>query len=276
VSESVFSADPRLAEARSAVLAARRASPTVGVVLGSGLGAFSDALTDRSIVAYDDIPHMPRPAVSGHAGRLCFGSVEGTSVACLEGRVHLYEGHSIADVVFGCRLLVTLGCRIVLVTNAAGGIHEALQAGSLMLIKDHLNLTGENPLVGQSAAFLDMTRAYDERLGELGRRAATELGLRLHEGVYAGLRGPSYETPAEIRMLKVLGADAVGMSTVLEVIALRHAGARVAAVSNVTNLAAGLSGEELSHRDVQEAAHRSRDHFVSLLTRWISLSSAEV
>jgi purine-nucleoside phosphorylase len=164
----------------------------------------------------------------------------------------------------------------VFVTNAAGGIHDALLPGSLMLIKDHLNLTGENPLVGQSGAFVDMTDAYDPRLRGLGRRAASELGVRLHEGVYAGLRGPSYETPAEIRMLAALGADAVGMSTVLEVIALRHAGARVAAVSNVTNRAAGLSEGELSHRDVQEVAQRSREAFVSLLSRWISLSSAEV
>lgn len=276
MSENVFAVDPRLRAAQSAILAAQRVSPVVGVVLGSGLGAFADALADRSIVSYADIPHMPRPKVEGHAGRLCFGRVESTSVACLEGRVHLYEGHPIADVVFGCRLLVTLGCRIVFVTNAAGGIHGALNTGSLMLIKDHLNLTGENPLVGQPGAFVDMTHAYDRRLRELARRAASELGVRLHDGVYAGLRGPSYETPAEIRMLRAIGADAVGMSTVLEVIALRHAGARVAAASNVTNPAAGLSETELNHREVQEAARRSRDRFVSLLTRWIALSSAEL
>jgi purine-nucleoside phosphorylase len=276
VSESALAADSRLGEARSAILAVRRVSPVFGVVLGSGLGAFSDALTDRSVIPYAGIPHMPRPKVAGHAGRLCFGRVESTSVACLEGRVHLYEGHPTADVVFGCRLLVALGCRVVIVTNAAGGIHGALNTGALMLIKDHLNLTGENPLVGQAEGFVDMTYAYDRRLRELGRLAATELGVRLHDGVYAGLRGPSYETPAEIRMLRALGADAVGMSTVLEVIALRHAGARVAAVSTVTNLAAGLSDDELNHREVQEAAHRSRDQFVSLLARWISLSSVEV
>jgi purine-nucleoside phosphorylase len=207
---------------------------------------------------------------------LSLGSIESVSVACLEGRVHLYEGHPTADVVFGCRLLVTLGCRIVLVTNAAGGIHEALHPGSLMLIRDHLNLTGENPLVGSSGAFVDMSHAYDPKLRADARRAASELGVPLHEGVYAGLRGPSYETPAEIRMLEALGADAVGMSTVLEVIALRHAGARVAAVSNVTNRAAGLSDGELSHREVQEVAHRSRGDFISLLSRWISLSSVEV
>jgi purine-nucleoside phosphorylase len=276
VSESAHAADPRLGAARAAILAVKRFSPAVGVVLGSGLGAFSGALADRSIVPYADIPHMPRPGVAGHAGRMCFGSIESLNVACLEGRVHLYEGHPPSDVVFGCRLLVALGCRIVFVTNAAGGIHEALKPGSFMLIEDHLNLTGENPLVGEPGAFIDMTRAYDSKLRELGRRAASDVGVGVHEGVYAGLRGPSYETPAEIRMLKALGADAVGMSTVLEVIALRHAGARVAAVSSVTNFAAGLSETELSHRDVQETAHRSRDQFVSLLTKWVSHSSTEV
>lgn len=276
MSENGPPVDPRLAAARSAILAKQRVSPGVGVVLGSGLGAFSDALADRSIVPYDEIPHMPRPRVAGHAGRLCFGSVESTTIACLEGRVHAYEGHPVGDVVFGCRLLVALGCRVVIVTNAAGGIHEALVPGSLMLITDHLNLTGDNPLVGHSGAFIDMTHAYDRKLREHARRAASEVGVRLHEGVYAGLRGPSYETPAEIRMLATLGADAVGMSTVLEVIALRHAGARVAGMSNVTNRAAGLSDSELSHRDVQETARRSRDQFVSLLARWVSLCSAEV
>jgi len=272
----VLAADGRLGVARSEVLARQRVSPVVGIVLGSGLGGFSEALTGRSIVPYADISHMPKPAVAGHAGRLSFGSVGSVSVACLEGRVHLYEGHSVADVVFGCRLLVSLGCRVVFVTNAAGGIHDALHPGSLMMIEDHLNLTGENPLVGQAGAFIDMTGAYDLELRDLGQRAAADLGVRLHEGIYAGLRGPSYETPAEIRMLKAVGADAVGMSTVLEVIALRHAGARVAAVSNVTNRAAGLSETELSHREVQEVAHRSRDQFISFLAKWISLSAAEV
>jgi purine-nucleoside phosphorylase len=273
VSESALAADPRLEAARSAISATRRVTPTVGVVLGSGLGAFADSLDESSIVPYAEVPHLPRPGVAGHGGRLCFGNVGPVSVACLDGRVHLYEGYPANVVVFASRLLVALGCRTIIITNAAGGIRAGLLPGSLMLITDHLNLTGENPLVGQAGAFIDMTQAYDPALCGLARRAAREIGVDLEEGVYAGLRGPSYETPAEIRMLKVLGADAVGMSTVLEVIALRHAGARVAAVSNVTNLAAGLSETPLSHREVQETAHHSRDRFVSFLTRWVLLSS---
>lgn len=273
VSESALAADPRLGAAAAAISATRRVTPAVGVVLGSGLGAFAESLDEPSIVPYAEIPHLPRPGVAGHAGRLCLGNVGQVSVACLEGRVHLYEGHSVADVVFASRLLVVLGCRTVIITNAAGGIRDGLRPGALMLITDHLNLTGENPLVGQAGAFIDMTHAYDPNLCELARRAAGEKGVHLDEGTYAGLCGPSYETPAEIRMLKALGADAVGMSTVLEVIALRHAGARVAAVSNITNLAAGLTGAALTHREVQETAHRSRDRFVSFLTRWILLSS---
>lgn len=274
MSESALTVDPRLGEARAAILATRRVSPDVGVVLGSGLGAFADTLEDSTVVPQAEIPHVPAPRIAGHRGRLCFGKIGRVSVACLDGRVHLYEGHPVEDVVFGCRLLATLGCRSVIVTNAAGGIREDLVPGSLMLVTDHLNLTGRNPLAGLSGAFVDMSTAYDPALCALARKAAGEVGMRLHEGVYAGLLGPSYETPAEIRMLRTLGADAVGMSTVTEVIALRHLGVRVGAVSNVTNLAAGLGGE-LSHREVQEVANRSRRDFVALLTRWILLSGAE-
>jgi purine-nucleoside phosphorylase len=265
----VLAADPRLGEARSAILAAHRVTPAVGVVLGSGLGAFADALADRFVIPYAGVPHLAQPNVAGHAGRLCFGTIDSASVACLDGRVHLYEGHPVADVVFGARLLAVLGCRIVILTNAAGGIRKGLTPGSLMLVTDHLNLTGRNPLEGIPAGFVDMTRAYDRNLCDLARRAASSVNVRLHDGVYAGLLGPSYETPAEIRMLETLGADAVGMSTVTEVIALRHAGVRVGAVSNITNLAAGLSAAELSHREVQETAQRTRGDFVSFLTQWI-------
>lgn len=276
MSEIAFAADPRLTEAHAAVLATRRVTPEIGVVLGSGLGAFADTLADLSTIAYATVPHLPKPKVSGHGGRLCFGSIGAARVACLDGRVHLYEGHAAADVVFGCRLLAALGCRVVLLTNAAGGVRPSLSPGSLMLICDHLNLTGHNPLVGSEGAFVDLSHAYDQELRDAARRAATETGVALHEGVYAGLLGPSYETPAEIRMLATLGADAVGMSTVMEVIALRHAGVRVGALSNITNVAAGLSSATLDHRDVQETARRSRHAFVSLLTRWILLAHHEM
>src|SRR5262245_44409520 len=216
------------------------AEPVVGLVLGSGLGAFGDRL--EQCIPYRDLAGMPTSTVPGHAGNPRLGRIDGVGVACLQGRVHLYEGHDAGTVVFGVRLLAALGCKAVVLTNAAGGIAERLHPGDRMLITDHLNLTGQNPLAGAAgpsgdARFIDMGTAYDPRLADLCRAAASETGAPLEEGVYAGVAGPSYETPAEIRMLRAMGADAVGMSTVLEVIALRQLGVRVAAVSCITNLA---------------------------------------
>ncbi len=253
--------------------------PTVGVVLGSGLGAFGDTLARK--VPYAEIPGMPQSTVQGHAGNLCLGDVEGVAVACLQGRVHLYEGHGPETVVFGVRLLAALGCRAVLLTNAAGGIAEGFAPGDLMLIVDHLNLTGTSPLLGPNDAavgprFPDMSRAYDAALCERARVAARARGVALREGVYAGMLGPAYETPAEIRMLRTLGADAVGMSTVPEVLALRHAGVRVGAISCITNLAAGISKTPLDHAEVEATARRTRDAFVGLLGAWIVGVGAEV
>jgi purine-nucleoside phosphorylase len=249
-------------------------APEVGVVLGSGLGGFADDLSELKRIPYAEVPDMPRSTVPGHAGNLCLGQCLGVRVACLQGRVHAYEGHAPARVVFGVRLLAELGCRTVLLTNAAGGIAQELRAGDLMLIKDHLNLMGNSPLVGEpfaeGARFVDMTTAYDVGLRQAAERAARESGVALKQGVYAALLGPSYETPAEIRMLRALGADAVGMSTVPEVIALRQCGVRVAAMSCITNLAAGLAGHPLNHADVERTAQDSRAAFAALLTRWIA------
>lgn len=248
-------------------------APAIGVVLGSGLGAWAERLEKSLELRYDSIPGMPAPGVAGHSGRLWLGQVQGTSVACLQGRVHAYEGHAVARVVFGVRLLAELGCRAVLLTNAAGGIRADLVPGSLMLITDHLNLTGHNPLVGWPPGgppgFIDMTHTYDPRLARAARAAAAESGLELAEGVYAALMGPSYETPAEIRMLRTLGADAVGMSTALEAIALRQRQVAVGAVSCITNAAAGLSPIPLSHVEVQETALRTRRSFEALLDAWV-------
>jgi purine-nucleoside phosphorylase len=251
----------------------------VGVVLGSGLGAFGDSLEGLVKVPYAELPHMPQSTVIGHAGNLCLGLARGVPVVCLQGRVHLYEGHDPARVVFGVRLLARLGCKAVLLTNAAGGLDPAHAPGDLMLLRDHLNLLGRNPLVGPNDAslgprFPDMTRAYDPELGALAKRIAADVGVRLHEGVYAALLGPTYETPAEIRMLRALGADAVGMSTVPEVIALRHMGVRAAAVSCITNLAAGISDRPLDHAEVEETARATRDKFVELLGRWVAAAGA--
>ncbi len=264
----------RLDEAAACIRSKSRIEPQVGLVLGSGLGALADSLADSTAIPYDEIPHMPVTSVSGHAGKVCLGELAGVSVACLRGRVHLYEGHQARDAVFGVRLLQRLGCWAVLITNAAGGIRTSFTPGTLMLISDHINLTGDNPLFGPNhddlgPRFPDMTRAYDPRLAKLARDAAATVGLRLEEGVYAAMHGPSYETPAEIRMLRTLGADAVGMSTVPEVIALRHMGVRVAAISCITNMAAGMSPATLDHAEVEATACQVRDAFVKLLSSWI-------
>jgi purine-nucleoside phosphorylase len=267
----VTSSDARVAEAARVVEPLLPSAPTLGVVLGSGLGGFADLLTGKVEIPYSAVPHLAIPTVAGHAGSLCFGGVGQARVLCLRGRVHLYEGHDVRDVVLGCRLLAALGCRSVLLTNAAGGIREGLTPGSLMLVSDHLNLTGRNPLTGSGYAFVDLTHVYDLGIREAARRAASDVSVALHEGVYAGLLGPTYETPAEIRMLRALGADAVGMSTVVEAIALRHLGVRVGAASCITNLAAGLSGALLSHAEVEDTARKARGAFEAVLARWVEL-----
>jgi len=264
----------RLNEARDSIRARTDIAPQVGLVLGSGLGAFAESIENVVAVPYAEIPHMPAPAVSGHAGKLCLGQVAGVNVACLQGRVHLYEGHQPERTVFGVRLLARLGCFGALITNAAGGIHPSFKPGTLMLISDHLNLTGMNPLVGPNEAtlgprFPDMSHAYDPRFAKLAHDAADSMDLQLEDGVYAALLGPSYETPAEIRMMRTLGADAVGMSTVPEVIALRHMGVRVSAVSCITNMAAGISKAPLDHKEVQQTAAQVRGSFIGLLNAWI-------
>ncbi len=244
-----------------------RDKPQIGLVLGSGLGALADELVGLERLPYASIPHHPTSSVAGHAGKLCLGEFAGVRVACMQGRVHAYEGHPLSRVVFGVRLLAELGCHSVLLSNAAGGIAERLQAGSLMRIDDHLNLMGDSPLRGPSARgarFPDMSQA------QLCEAAAREVGVTLERGVYAGLLGPSYETPAEIRMLKTLGADAVGMSTVPEVIALRQIGVRVAAVSCITNLAAGRSTQPLSHAEVEATAARVNGDFRRLFEAWVA------
>jgi purine-nucleoside phosphorylase len=246
----------------------------VGVVLGSGLGPWADTLADRTALPYAEIPGMPTPHVVGHPGNLVAGRIGEVAVLCLQGRVHTYEGHDMATVVFGARLLARLGAQAVLLTNAAGGIRPTFAPGDLMLIADHLNLMGENPLRGPNddrlgPRFPDLTDAYSTRLRDLARQAAAAANVALHEGTYAALLGPSYETPAEIAMLRTLGADAVGMSTVPEVIALRHMGVEVGAMSCVTNLAAGISKTKLDHAEVEATARASRDRFVGVLSGWV-------
>ena len=250
--------------------------PRVGVVLGSGLGAFGDEVASKGGVKipYDAVG-LPSSAIVGHAGNLCLGKVGSVQVACMQGRVHGYEGHSPDRVVFAVRALARWGCKAFVLTNAAGGVNAALEPGDLMLISDHLNLMGWNPLGGPNddalgARFVDMSVAYDKGFRALAHRAASEAGVSLREGVYCALSGPSYETPAEVRMLRGFGADAVGMSTVPEVLALRHLGVRVVAISCITNKGAGLSQGLLDHKEVQEVADRTRAGFVSVLERLVS------
>lgn len=265
-------------DAAVAAISARAPSgfvPEVGVVLGSGLGAFGDAVARTGArIPYAEIG-LPSSSIVGHAGNLCLGDVSGVRVACLQGRVHGYEGHSPDRVVFAVRALARWGCRAFVLTNAAGGVNPALEPGDLMLLADHLNLMGWNPLSGPNddvlgARFVDLTCAYDRDLRAQAHAAANAAGVVLREGVYCALSGPTYETPAEVRMLRTLGADAVGMSTVPEVVALRHLGVRVVAISCITNKGAGLSQGLLDHAEVQEVADRTRASFVSVLERLVS------
>jgi purine-nucleoside phosphorylase len=244
--------------------------PKVGLILGSGLGAFADTLEDPLTIDYADVPHFHPSGVQGHAGRLVLGEAGGVSCVVMQGRIHYYEGHSMATVAFPTRTLVRLGAGTLIITNSAGGIADGLGVGDLMLIRDHLNLFGANPLRGWNddrlgPRFPDLSEAYSSTLRGLASRAADVAGIVLREGVYAGLAGPSYETPAEIEMLRRMGGDAVGMSTVPEVIAANHMAARVLGISCITNLAAG-AGPVLSHDDVTETTRRVQTTFVTLLT----------
>ncbi|HEX8820651.1 MAG TPA: purine-nucleoside phosphorylase [Archangium sp.] len=245
-------------------------SPKVGIILGSGLGDFAEGFEDRVIIPYTELPHFPHSSVPGHAGRLVLGRVRGEPVVAMQGRVHAYEGHSPAQVAFPARVLCALGIRTLVVTNAAGGVNLDFRPGDLMVITDHLNLSGYNPLTGPNddrlgPRFPDMTTAYPMVLQEQLLESGLRTGVELKRGIYALLAGPCYETPAEIRMLRVLGVDAVGMSTVPEVIAANHMGVRVAGVSCITNLAAGIGGKPLTHEEVAETAHRVKNLFTRLL-----------
>jgi purine-nucleoside phosphorylase len=246
------------------------AAPEVAIVLGSGLGEFASALRDAVHCAYTDIPHWPPSAVVGHAGQLVVGTMRGRRVAALSGRAHVYEGHDLRTVTFPVRVLGRLGVPVLILTNAAGGINTAFDPGTLMLIDDHINLIGSNPLVGPNderlgPRFPDMTEVYSGRLRAVAADAARAAGVALARGVYVALLGPSYETPAEIRYLRTIGADAVGMSTVPEAIVARHMGLEVLGLSCITNAAAGVLPQPLVHDEVMAVARRVRAEFCALL-----------
>ncbi len=261
----------RLDAAADAIRKKAKAQPLVGLVLGSGLGAFAEGLSERTAISYDKIPNFPVPSgVVGHAGELVLGSVGATPVVVLSGRIHYYEGRPMSDVVFPARVLARLGVKAVLLTNAAGGVRLSFRPGDLMLITDHVNALGTNPLVGGNEEalgprFPDMSVVYDAKLRSAIKAEARRLRIPLRQGVYVSLTGPSYETPAEIRLWRKLGVDAVGMSTVPEAIALRHAGVRVAGISTITNMAAGILKKPLNHVEVLETTKRVGARFVKLL-----------
>jgi purine-nucleoside phosphorylase len=268
---------------RAAALIRKRTAlrPGIGIVLGTGLGGFADRLADQIAIPYAEIPHFPRPTVEGHAGRLVLGSFADTPLAVMQGRVHAYEGCTPGQVIFPIRVLARLGIKTLVVTNAAGAIRTDLASGQLVLITDHINFTGSHPLTGPNDPrlgdrFFDMSDAYSRRLRQLAHRAVAAEGITLPEGVYLGLTGPSFETPAEIRAFRTLGADLVGMSTVHEVIAARHLGMEVLGFSSVTNMAAGVLGspdqvEPIDHASVLEIGERVQKTLTRVLAALVPL-----
>jgi purine-nucleoside phosphorylase len=256
------------------------ARPRLGLILGSGLGAYADTLQCKTVIPFDELPNFPCSTVAGHSGNLVLGEAEGVPAAILQGRVHFYEGYTMAEVAFPVRVLGGLGIRQLIVTNAAGGIHMDFHPGDLMLIADHINLMGANPLIGPNpdelgARFPDMSEAYDGAMRQVAVRVARDQGIPLQSGIYAGLAGPSYETPAEIRMLRTLGADAVGMSTVPEVIIANHIGIKVLGISCIANMAAGILPRKLTHQEVMDTAHRVREQVISLFCGIIPILPVE-
>ena len=271
----------RAEAAAECILAQASLRPQIALVLGSGLGSFAEEFADAVRIPYTIVPHFPRSTAIGHAGQLVIGHVSHVPVVAMQGRVHLYEGYSAQQVAFPIRVFGRMGIRAVILTNAAGGINTEYKQGALVLIGDHVNLQGHNPLVGPNddrfgLRFPDMTQAYSRSLRQIAHSAARKLGKNLAEGIYAALLGPSYETPAEIRYLRTIGADLVGMSTVPEVMAASHMGIKVLAISCVTNMAAGILDKPLSHVEVFETAERVREDFVALLRALIPEIAADL
>ncbi|MFB3813176.1 MAG: purine-nucleoside phosphorylase [Terriglobales bacterium] len=271
----------RAEEAARFVLARTPLRPRIALVLGSGLGGLADDLTDAARIPFADIPHYPQPTAEGHAGKLVIGKVGEVAVAAMQGRVHFYEGLPIKDVIFPVRVFGRMGIRAAVLTNAAGGISHKLKQGCLVVIEDHINLQGASPLLGPNderfgTRFVDMSEAYYEPYREIALREGRRLGIAIFHGVYAALPGPSYETPAEIRFLRIIGADMVGMSTVAEVTAARHMGIKVLAISCVTNMAAGILDKPITHNEVLETGRKVRGQFTELLKAVVPQIEADV
>jgi len=265
---------PQLAEAVKAIQSKTALRPEIGLVLGSGLGAFARSMDKATVIPYAQIPHFPVSTAIGHTGELVIGTKEGVPVAVMAGRVHLYEGYTVEQVVFPTRVLARMGVKTLIMTNAAGSVNVNYKPGELMILSDHINFMGINPLVGPNEdalgpRFFDMTEPYDPMLIALAEKACSKVGMIVRKGVYIAFTGPSYETPAEIKMARTMGADAVGMSTVPEVIAARHMGLRVLGISCITNMAAGVLKKKLDHREVLDTAEKVREGLIDVLTRLI-------
>ncbi len=262
----------QIQEAKNYILQQEEETPEVGLILGSGLGSLAEEFEDSKFISYKDIPHFPESTVKGHKGRLALGTLEGKKVMGMQGRFHYYEGYDLKDVTFPVRVMQSMGINKLIVTNAAGGIDTNFSVGGLMLIEDHINFFGANPLCGHNddrlgTRFPDMTYAYDPEMRNIAKKAASDLDINMYEGVYMGVPGPSYETPAEIKMARTLGASAVGMSTVPEVIVGNHAEMQVLGISCITNMAAGIEDKKLTHKEVEEVTQRVRGEFQSLVRK---------
>lgn len=260
----------RIQEAKEFIASKTSQPSQVGLILGSGLGDLADKVENPVVIKYDEIPHFPVSTVEGHAGQLVLGTLAGKQVIAMQGRFHFYEGYNQQDVTFPVRVMKALGVETVIVTNAAGGMNSGFKAGDLMIITDHINMTGSNPLIGPNFAdlgprFPDMSTAYTPELVELAKRVASEQGVTVQQGVYAGISGPTYMTPAELIMLRKVGGDAIGMSTVPEVIVARHAGMKVLGMSCITDMAIGEELEPLTHEQVVEVANRTKPIFMNLV-----------
>jgi len=253
----------------------KKNTPRIGVVLGSGLGAFVEKMENKISIPFNDIPHFKKVTVQGHDGKMVLGSVNGVEIVALQGRFHVYEGHDMEDVVFPMRVMAKLGVDIVILTNAAGGVNLNYKPGDLMIIEDQINLTGKNPLIGPNdesngPRFPDMSRAFHPELISLIEEASKELKIKTQKGVYAGVLGPTYETPAEIKMIRVLGGDVVGMSTIPEVIIANHIGLKVCGISCVTNMGSGIVNQTLKHEDIKDEELKVMDNFTDLLNSAIA------
>lgn len=251
------------------------AKPAIGLILGSGLGVLGEEIGDRIIISYQDIPHFPESTVAGHKGQMVAGTLEGKQVIAMQGRFHYYEGYSMEQITFPVRVMKQLGIDSIIVTNAAGGINRSFNPGNLMVITDHINNMGSNPLIGRNdetlgVRFPDMSQVYDKEYVQLARNCASELGLAIKSGVYVGNTGPTYETPAEVKMLRTLGGDAVGMSTVPEVIVAGHAGIRVLGISCISNMAAGILDQPLTHTEVIETTEKVKEDFLQFVKKIIN------